>query len=65
MVAAAFWNPYVPEKTLIYDNSAKLLGSAEVGTTADYLIVNGTVLVDSAYRSLISIGKCTIYEIQN
>ena len=65
MVAAAFWNPYVPVKTLIYNNSTKLLGSSEVGANADYLIVNGTVLVDPVYRSLVSIGKCTIYEIQN
>jgi hypothetical protein len=65
MVNAAFWNPYIPEKTIVYNGGSKLLGAAEVGSAAEYLIVNGRISVDAAYRPLLSIGKCSIYEIPN
>jgi hypothetical protein len=65
MVNAAFWNPYIPKKTIVYNGGSKLLGAAEVGIAAEYLIVNGRISVDAAYRPLLSIGKCSIYEIPN
>ena len=54
MVGAAFWNPYLPEKTFVYNKSSKPLGPAEVGIFAEYLDVNGEISVDAAYRSLLS-----------
>jgi hypothetical protein len=65
MIAVAFWNPYIPEKTLLYNNESKALGQAELGVTANYLVVNGEISVDAAYRQMISIGKCSIYKIQS
>lgn len=65
MVGAAFWNPYIPEKTLLHNDSSKSIGPAEVGVPADYLVVNGDIQVDAAYRSLVSIGKCAIYKLPN
>lgn len=65
MIAAAFWNPYIPEKTFIYNNGSKLLGQAELGVSANYLVVNGEISVDTAYRRMLSIGKCSIYEMKN
>lgn len=65
MVNAAFWNPYIPEKTIVYNGGSKLLSADDVGIGANYLIVNGLVSVDAAYRPLLSIGKCSIYEIPN
>lgn len=63
MVGAAFWNPYVPERAMIYSDSSKSLSSTEVGVSTDYLVVSGSIQVDSGYRPLISIGKCSIYEL--
>lgn len=65
MVGAAFWNPYIPEKTMLHGDSSSSLGSAEVGVSIDYLVVNGEIQVDSTYHPLISIGKCAIYELPN
>ncbi|MHB1331615.1 MAG: glycosyltransferase family 39 protein [Sulfuriferula sp.] len=65
MVGAAFWNPYIPEKTFMYTSGSKLLGPAEVGIATDYLVVNGSISVDPAYRPRLSIGKCAIYEMPN
>lgn len=65
MVSAAFWNPYLPERTLLHGDSSKYLDSTEVGVSTDYLIVNGDIQVDSIFHPLISIGKCVIYELPN
>ncbi len=65
LVAAAFWNPYLPEKALVVSGGSRILGPAEVGVAADYLVVNGSIAVDARYRLLTSIGKCAIYEIPN
>lgn len=63
MVNAAFWNPYIPEKTFIYSDATKQLNSSDIGISAKYLVANGAISVDPAYRPILSIGKCTIYEI--
>ena len=65
MVATAFWNPYIPEKTFLFDSGSKFLGQTEIGVSATYLVVNGEILVDAAYKKMVSIGKCSIYKIQN
>jgi hypothetical protein len=65
MVTAAFWNPFIPERTLIHSDTSKPVAPLEVGVPADYLIANGDIRIDSIYRPIISIGKCVIYEIPN
>lgn len=65
MVDAAFWNPYIPERTILHGDSSRFLDSVEVGASTDFLIVNGAIQVDPSYRPLISLGKCVIYELSN
>jgi 4-amino-4-deoxy-L-arabinose transferase-like glycosyltransferase len=65
MVSAAFWNPFIPERTLTHSDISKLLGPVDVGVPADYLIANGDIRTDPIYRPILSVGKCVIYEIPN
>lgn len=65
MVGAAFWNPYIPERAFIFSSNVKTLGTADIAVAADYLIVNGTIAVDTAYKPIVSIGKCAIYDVPN
>ena len=60
MVGAAFWNPFIPEKTILH-SSDNPLNAAEIGVPVDYLIVNGRIRVDAPYHPLVSLGECVIY----
>lgn len=65
MINAGFWNHYIPQKSIVYNGGSKIFGADEAGTAAEYLIVNGRISVDDTYRSLLSNGICSIYEIPN
>lgn len=62
MVDAAFWNSFIPERTFLHADS-KAIEITEIPMSVDYLIANGEIHVDAAYRRLVSIGKCSIYEL--